>query len=202
VRRALEGSHLALSAQNVYWEEKGAFTGEISPMMLADVGCRYCIVGHSERRASFGDTDEVVAKKIRALLAHPLSPILCVGESLAERDGGQAASKVTHQLEVALAGLSAEEIGRTVVAYEPIWAIGTGRNATPNQAEEIHVVVRSVLRLMAGDTADSVRILYGGSVKPENAAELLAQENVDGALVGGASLDPAGFAQIVRASVH
>lgn len=198
VKRALEGSRVTLSAQNTYWEEQGAFTGEVSPSMLADLGCDYCIIGHSERRTYFHDTDETVNRKLRALLGHNITPILCVGESLPERDAGQAAAKVTGQVEAGLRGVSPAEVARVVVAYEPIWAIGTGRNASPAQAEEIHKLIRAVLVRLAGEKAAGIRILYGGSVKPENAAALLAEENIDGALVGGASLDPANFAAIAR----
>lgn len=198
VKRALEGSAVKLCAQDVFWEPQGAFTGEISPTMLADLGCQYCIVGHSERRTYFQETDELVNKKVRALLEHQIIPILCVGETLPERDSGEASQKVIRQVEMGLMGLSPEEIGKVVIAYEPIWAIGTGRNATPAQAEEIHAIIRALLVRLAGEEARSVRILYGGSVKPENASALLAEENIDGALVGGASLDPENFAKIVR----
>jgi triosephosphate isomerase (TIM) len=202
IKKALEGSNVKLAAQNVYWEEQGAFTGAISPLMLEDVGCDYCLVGHSERRALFRETDETVNKKVRALLGHKVTPIVCVGESLPERDAGEAARKVTSQLEAGLHGFTPKEISALVIAYEPIWAIGTGRNATPAQAEEIHQIIRTVLLRLAGDEAYSIRILYGGSVKPENAAALIAEENVDGALVGGASLDPEGFSKIVKQAHH
>jgi triosephosphate isomerase len=202
VKKALDGSSVKLCAQNVYWEEQGAFTGAISPGMLAEVGCDYCIVGHSERRAYFNDSDQTVNKKARALLGRGVTPIVCVGETLPERDAGDAARKVTSQIEGALQGFTPKEIGSLVVAYEPIWAIGTGRNATPPQAEEIHAVIRTVLMRLAGEEAHSIRILYGGSVKPENAATLIAEPNVDGALVGGASLDPEGFAKIVKQAHH
>jgi triosephosphate isomerase len=203
VKKALDGSSVKLAAQNVYWEEQGAFTGAISPGMLEEVGCDYCIVGHSERRAYFRETDQSVNKKIRALLSHNITPIVCVGESLPERDAGDAAKRVTSQVEAALEGFTPKEIGSLVVAYEPIWAIGTGRNASPAQAEEIHKIIRTVLLRLAGEAeASKIRILYGGSVKPENAAALIAEENVDGALVGGASLDPEGFSKIARQAHH
>lgn len=199
VGKALEGSRVKLSSQNVYWEDQGAFTGEVSPKMLTDLGCHYGIIGHSERRTYFGETDQGVNRKAKALLEHKITPIVCVGETLPERDAGDAARKVTGQVEAALANLSPAEIERLVIAYEPIWAIGTGRNASPAQAEEIHKLIRAVLvRLAGSEKAESVRILYGGSVKPENAGALIAEENIDGALVGGASLDPENFAGIVR----
>ncbi|HWV39681.1 MAG TPA: triose-phosphate isomerase [Vulgatibacter sp.] len=201
VAKALEGSAIEVAGQDVFWEGQGAFTGEVSAGMLRDAGAACVIVGHSERRQLFGENDETVAKRTGAALAAGLTPIVCVGETLAEREGGQTLQVVGSQVKQGLRGLSAEEIGKLVVAYEPVWAIGTGRTATAAQAQEVHGAIRSTLRELAGDVADRVPLQYGGSVKPENAAELLAQPDVDGALVGGASLQAASFAAIVRASV-
>jgi triosephosphate isomerase len=197
--RALEGSRVALAAQNVHDEPRGAFTGEVAAEMLAEVGCRYAIVGHSERRQLFGESDAFVARKAAALFERGLRPIVCVGETLAEREAGRTLVVLETQLSGSLAQVPAERAGELVVAYEPIWAIGTGRTATPAMAQEAHAAIRAWLRARFPDAADRVRIQYGGSVKPENAAELLAQPDVDGALVGGASLDPASFAAIVLA---
>jgi triosephosphate isomerase (TIM) len=200
VADALEGSPIALAGQDVHWDDEGAFTGEVSAPLLADVGCTLCIVGHSERRHVFGESDQAVAKKVAALLRHGLTPILCVGETLEEREGGQTLDVVLGQLDAALAGLAPEAGERLVVAYEPVWAIGTGRTARPEDAQQVQAALRRRLgeRLSPAHAA-SVRILYGGSVKPDNAAELMSQPDVDGALVGGASLTPQGFAAIVRA---
>jgi len=197
VGRALVGSAVALAAQNVNAEEQGAFTGEISPGMLADLGCRYAIVGHSERRTLYGETDEIVARKAAALLAHDIRPIVCVGESLEQREAGLTTRVVAAQLEGSLARIPEARAAEVVVAYEPIWAIGTGRTATPEMAQEVHAFVREQLvkRFPAGG---SMRIQYGGSVKPENVYALMAQPDIDGALVGGASLDPEAFGRIVR----
>jgi triosephosphate isomerase len=189
VRAVLAGSSVAYGAQNMYHEPNGAFTGELSAAMLADLGCRYVILGHSERRHILGETDEAVNKKTRSALAAGLVPIVCVGELLAEREAGQTAAVIRRQVEGSLAGLSAAEVAGLVIAYEPVWAIGTGRVATPEQAEEVHKDLRTILSDRYNRaTAEAVRILYGGSVKASNAAELLAQGDVDGALVGGASL--------------
>lgn len=199
----LAGTEIALGAQDCYWESEGAYTGEISPVMLKETGCRYVIIGHSERRQYFGETDSTVNKKVRAVLAHGLVPIVCVGELLEEREAGQTEKVVEEQVKGGLAGLSASEAGRIVIAYEPVWAIGTGRTASPGDAQEVISFIRSILRRMFGaEPAESVRIQYGGSVKPGNAAELMAQPDIDGALVGGASLDPGSFAEIVRNSVR
>lgn len=201
VADALRGGPVRLAAQDCYFEPKGAFTGEVSAPLLADVGCAYVIVGHSERRELFGDSDAWVAKKLRAVLAAGMDPIVCVGESLAEREAGQAQVRVRGQVHAALSGLSAPELERVVVAYEPIWAIGTGRTASARDAQEIHALIRALLgELGAPAVAERVRILYGGSVKPSNAAELLAEVDIDGALVGGASLEAASFLEIVRAA--
>lgn len=189
---------IALGAQHCHWEEKGAFTGEVSPAMLAKLNVRYVIAGHSERREVFGETDEWVNKKVLAILAHGMVPILCCGETLEEREAGDAASKVAGQVRAGLEGVSPAQVGAMVIAYEPIWAIGTGRTASAEDAQEMCKVVRGTVAEVAGDeAAASVRIQYGGSVKPANAAELMAQPDIDGALVGGASLDAEDFAGIV-----
>jgi triosephosphate isomerase len=198
--RALAGSPVALAAQNVNPNEQGAFTGEVSPGMLAEAGCRYAIVGHSERRALYGETSELVAAKAAALLAREIRPIVCVGESLAEREAGQTLAVVGGQLRESLARVPASRAAQLVVAYEPVWAIGTGRTATPETAQQVHAALRAELVARFGDDGHAIRIQYGGSVKPENTAELMAQPDIDGALVGGASLDAKSFAAIVRAA--
>jgi triosephosphate isomerase len=197
----LEGSLVGLSAQDCFWETDGAFTGEVSAKMLSDVGCRYVILGHSERRQHFGETDATVNRKVRAALAAGLTPIVCVGETLTDREGGKTLQVVERQVRGALEGLESEEIGRLVLAYEPVWAIGTGKVASTEQVQEVHSAIRSLLSDRAGeDVAQRVRIQYGGSVKPDNAAELLKLPDVDGALVGGASLKAADFIAIIRAA--
>jgi triosephosphate isomerase len=198
VGAALSGSSVALASQNVNPEEKGAFTGEISPGMLVDLGCSYAIVGHSERRAIYGEGDEFVARKAAALLAHDIRPIVCVGETLEEREAGRTFDVLGGQLDGSLAGVPGPRAEEVVVAYEPVWAIGTGKTATPEMAQEVHAFVRERLSKLMGGAAEAIRIQYGGSVKPENVASLMAQPDIDGALVGGASLDPAAFAQIVH----
>ncbi|HEX9313244.1 MAG TPA: triose-phosphate isomerase [Actinomycetota bacterium] len=198
----IEGDRLAfgLGAQNVHWEEKGAFTGEISPSMLAALNCRYVIVGHSERRWVFGETDAAVAKKVRAVFGAGMIPILCVGERIEERDAGRTEEVVTAQVKAALHGLTPSDASRLVIAYEPVWAIGTGRNAEPADAGEVISLIRRTLSSMfEPDTGGVVRVQYGGSVKPGNAREFMAHPEIDGALVGGASLDPEDFALIVKA---
>ena len=193
---------VALSAQNMSHEASGAFTGETSAAMLKEVGCDYVILGHSERRSLYGEDDMVINKKVHATLAAGLKPILCIGESLEERDGGQLEFVLSQQLEGSLAGISAGQMAEIVIAYEPVWAIGTGRTASPEQAQETQAFVRSVLApLFGSDVAGATRIQYGGSVKPGNAAELIGQPDIDGFLVGGASLDPTSFAEIVKASL-
>jgi len=188
-----------LGAQDCHWEEKGAFTGEVSPPMLAKLNCVYVIVGHSERRELFGETDEHVNRKVKAVLANDMTPIMCVGETLEEREAGRTVDKCNGQVEAGLAGVSREEVGTMVIAYEPVWAIGTGRTATPDDAQQTIATIRATVARAHGDpAAASVRIQYGGSVKAANAAELMAQPDIDGALVGGASLDPDEFARIVR----
>ncbi len=192
---------IRLCAQNMYFEMSGAYTGEISPGMLRELFVRYVIVGHSERRQIFGESDSLINKKVHTAHAAELKPILCVGETLEERDAGKEKDVLEFQLRAALAGVSAEQLLDTIIAYEPVWAIGTGRNATPAQAQDAHAHVRQVVaELSDAPTAEKVRIQYGGSVKPANAAELLGQPDIDGALVGGASLDPRSFADIVKAA--
>ena len=197
----IEGDRLplGLGAQNCHWETSGAFTGEISPPMLARLKCSYVICGHSERRTVFGESDEVVNRKVRAVLAHEMTPILCVGETLEQREGGEAETVVTGQLRACLQGVSDDAVGAMVLAYEPIWAIGTGRTATPGDAQDMCASVRRTVAEIAGpDAAASVRIQYGGSVKPGNVVELMRCEDIDGALVGGASTDAEDFAVICR----
>ncbi len=190
-----------LGAQNMYFEAAGAYTGEISAAMLRELFVRYVILGHSERRQIFGESDALINKKVHAALTSELRPILCVGETLAERDAGKEKEVLETQLKGSLAGITAEQMLDTVVAYEPVWAIGTGRNASPEQAQDAHAHVRAVLTsLTNAETADKVRIQYGGSVKPANATVLLGQPDIDGALVGGASMEPRSFAEIVKAA--
>ncbi|HYS11214.1 MAG TPA: triose-phosphate isomerase [Myxococcales bacterium] len=197
-KKELQGSAIQLFAQNCHHEKQGAFTGEVSAPMLADAGCHGVILGHSERRQYFGETDEGVNRKLRAALEAKLHPIVCVGESLLEREAGRTWEVVSRQVRGALAGFAAGEIGRCTLAYEPVWAIGTGKTATTSQAQEVHAQIRELLRELAGAAvADAIRIQYGGSVKPENAADLMAQPDIDGALVGGASLKADDFARIV-----
>jgi triosephosphate isomerase (TIM) len=189
----------ALGAQHCHWEDKGAFTGEVSPLFLAKLNVQYVICGHSERRELFGETDEMVAKKVAAIQQHGMTPIMCVGETLAEREAGETETKVLGQVRAGLAGRSAEQIASLVIAYEPIWAIGTGRTATSEDAQQVCAGIRVCVAELAGqDAADTVRIQYGGSVKSANIAELIGQADIDGALVGGASLDPDEFARICR----
>jgi triosephosphate isomerase len=197
VGRALDGSGVALAAQNVHPEAQGAFTGEVSAGMLRDLGCAYAIVGHSERRGLFGETSEFVARKAAALLAAEIRPIVCVGETLEQREAGRTFDVVGEQLSESLSLVEGGRAPEVVVAYEPVWAIGTGRTATPEMAQEVHAFVRSQLRERFGDAASELRIQYGGSVKPDNVRELMAQPDIDGALVGGASLAPKSFAEIV-----
>ena len=189
----------ALGAQHCHWDDKGAFTGEVAPVFLAKLNVRYVICGHSERRELFGETDEMVAKKVGAILAHGMTPIMCVGETLDEREAGNSEARVLGQVRAGLHGRSAEQIGSMVIAYEPIWAIGTGRTATAEDAQEMCAAVRGCVADLAGaDAAAFVRVQYGGSVKSGTIAELIAQPDVDGALVGGASLDPDEFARICK----
>ena len=192
---------IELGAQNVHWEESGAFTGEISVSMIKDIGCTYCIVGHSERRDMFCETDEMVNLKVKALIAADMKPIVCVGESLSMRDSGDYLGFVTAQVRAGLAGLDSDEAAKVVVAYEPIWAIGTGRTATPEQAEEVCAAIRATVAEMFGaDVADGMQVLYGGSMNPGNVESLLAQANIDGGLIGGASLKADSFKQLIEAA--
>ncbi len=200
VGRLLAGTPVRLGAQNLHWERQGAFTGEISPVMLAELGCTYVIVGHSERRRWFGEQDAHVRRKVRSALDGGLVPILCVGETLEERQAGQTEARVLAQVSEGVADLSAEEVGRLVIAYEPVWAIGTGHAATGEEANRVIGLIRGYLERRFGEAAHRTRIQYGGSVTRRNAGEFLAQPEVDGALVGGASLDPEEFVGIVRAA--
>jgi triosephosphate isomerase (TIM) len=205
MQRAIDGTSIRLGAQNMWYDAEGAFTGEASPPMLLDCGCTYVILGHSERRHTIGkgEDDALINRKVHAALTAGLTPILCIGETLEERDAGKTESVLTVQLKGGLAGVPADKAATVVVAYEPVWAIGTGRNATPQQAQEAHKHCRKVLAEMYNDaTAQAVRIQYGGSVKPGNALELMSQPDVDGALVGGASLKASDFSEIIKATVQ
>jgi triosephosphate isomerase len=194
-----KSQNIKVGAQNMHWERSGAFTGEISPALLRDLFVRYVVLGHSERRTLFGETDKIVNRKVRAAHEAVLRPIVCVGETLEQREKGSVEKILALQLRGSLADLGAKELHETVIAYEPVWAIGTGRTATAGQAQEAHAFIRHTLRELSDEaTADKIRIQYGGSVKPDNARELMSQPDIDGALVGGASLDPRSFAQIVQ----
>ena len=195
---ALRGTRVLVAAQNVHPEQQGAFTGEVSPPMLVDLGCAYAIVGHSERRHIFGESSAFVAKKAAALLAHGVRPIVCVGETLDEREAKRTFAVLEEQLRGSLADVAIEQAADVVIAYEPVWAIGTGRTATPAIAQAAHAMIRGWLQKSFGAAGDAMRIQYGGSVKPDNVAELMAEPDIDGALVGGASLEAASFAGIVR----
>ena len=200
VSQELVGSPIKLAAQNMHWATGGAYTGELSPVMLDDAGCSHVILGHSERRQLFGESDEGVNRKLRAAIAHRLAAIVCIGESLEEREEGVTRDKVGFQVRAALSGVAPEELGAVIVAYEPIWAIGTGKTATPEQAQEVHQHIRQVVGTLYGEEqAEALRILYGGSVKPTNVEELIAQPDIDGALVGGASLRSDSFTSIAEA---
>ncbi|GAK57304.1 triosephosphate isomerase [Candidatus Vecturithrix granuli] len=199
VHAVIKDSNIGLGAQNLYWEDKGAFTGEVSAPMLTSAGCSYVIIGHSERRTYFGETDATVNKRIFAALAGELKPIVCIGETLQEREQNRTFEVIKRQVKDGLAGLSAEQMADVVLAYEPVWAIGTGKTATPAQAQEVHAFIRKLLKDLFGSaTAEATRIQYGGSVKPDNASELMNQPDIDGALVGGASLKADSFEQIVK----
>jgi triosephosphate isomerase len=199
VSQVVSNSRVALGAQNLYWEKEGAYTGEISADMLLSAGCQYVIIGHSERRQYFGETDETVNKKIRAALDTALIPVLCVGETEEEREAGQTFSVLDKQVKIGLNEYFAKDLGTLVIAYEPVWAIGTGKTATKEQAQETHEYIRSLMNQTFDKAlAQSVRILYGGSVKPANVSELMAMPDIDGALVGGASLDAESFSKIVK----
>lgn len=194
----LEESIIHIGAQNMYHEESGAFTGEISPLMLVDLACTYVVLGHSERREIMKETDEFIAKKLKAAITAGLTPILCVGENLTQREQGKALGHVRSQVEKDLADFSTEELQKIVIAYEPIWAIGTGKTASAQDAQEMCSAIRSTLAAIAGSVAQEIRILYGGSVKASNITELMAQPDIDGGLVGGASLDPVGFSELIH----
>jgi triosephosphate isomerase len=199
VSDVVRGSTVSLGAQNLFWEAQGAFTGEISPGMLVSAGCTYVIIGHSERRQHFNETDETVNKRIRAALNNDLIPVMCIGETEKERESKDTFFVLDKQLKKGLEGFSSSDLQRLVIAYEPVWAIGTGRTATSGQAQEVHQFLRSMVEKSLGNVlAKSIRILYGGSVKPNNIQELMSMPDVDGALVGGASLDPETFSKIVR----
>lgn len=202
VVQALASAPVSVSAQNMHWARSGAFTGEVAGPMLRELGVRYAILGHSERRQIFAETDELINRKVHSALEQDLHPIICLGESLEEREGGRTQAKVEFQLRGAFAGLTAEQARRTVVAYEPIWAIGTGKTASPQQAQEVHAFLREVIEERYDrETAQMIPILYGGSVKPQNFAELIGQEDIDGGLVGGASLKVESFLELARIAV-
>ena len=202
VAKALSASSVAVAAQDIYFEPKGAFTGEISASMLKDIGCTYALCGHSERRHVIGETDELVNKKVAAAIGGGLLPILCVGELLAEREASQTEEVVSRQLKAGLAGLGVEKASAVTIAYEPVWAIGTGRTATPQQAQDVHSFVRKLItEFYDNQLAEEIRILYGGSVKPNNSADLMSQPDIDGLLVGGASLSADDFVTIIRSAV-
>lgn len=202
VSDVVSGTHVDLGAQNMHWEKSGAYTGEISAEMLREIYCHYVILGHSERRTYFGETDEIVNKKTKAALGGNLTPIVCVGETLEEREAGKTNEVVGTQVRGSLAGLNPRQLVETVIAYEPVWAIGTGKTATPEQAQEVHAFIRGVLAEIADEAvAQSVRIQYGGSVKASNAKELFSLPDIDGGLIGGASLEARSFIEIVRAAI-
>jgi len=201
VAQAVKGSNIAVAAQNVHWDKDGAHTGDIAPGMLVEAGCTHVIIGHSERRQNCGETDEQVNRKVKASLAAGLIPIICVGETLAEREAGKTQEVLERQFRGGFAGLTPQDFSRIIVAYEPVWAIGTGRTATPEMAAESHRFIRELVRQQFGEgVASALRILYGGSVKPDNVGGLMAQEEIDGALVGGASLKVDSFVALVNFS--
>jgi len=198
VAAVLKDSPIALAAQNIFWEESGAFTGEIAPDMLKDVGCTHVIIGHSERRQFFNETNETVNKRLKAALKASLVPIVCIGETLTEREGEKTLAVIEEQITGGLQNVSPDEMAPVIIAYEPVWAIGTGKTATPEQAQEVHHFIRElVARIFSGPIAEEMRILYGGSVKPDNVDSLMAQTDIDGALVGGASLKADSFTRII-----
>jgi len=203
VYEVIKDSAIKLGGQNMYWEEKGAFTGEISPEMLKDAGCNFVIIGHSERRKYFSETNETVNKRVKSALKHSLIPIICVGETLEEREADKTLDVIKSHVTGALEGLSKEDVQKIVIAYEPVWAIGTGRTASPEQAEEIHKYIRDLVSSLYSESeAENLLILYGGSVKPSNVEELIKQEDIDGALVGGAALKADSFSEIVKKSIR
>jgi triosephosphate isomerase len=198
---AAKESSIRIGSQNVYWEPKGAFTGEVSPDMLAAIGVEYVLIGHSERRGLFHETDDDVMRKLGSVLTGPLTPVVCLGEVLEDRESGRTDEVVERQVRAALRETAPDHCGRLVIAYEPVWAIGTGKTATPEMANAVHRLIRRLITdMFGGRAADQVPLLYGGSVKPENAAALMAESDIDGVLVGGASLDAEGFADIIRAA--
>lgn len=202
VSEAVTGTHVDLGAQNMHWEKAGAYTGEISAEMLRELYCHYVILGHSERRAYFHETDEIVNQKVKAALAANLKPIVCVGETLENREAGDTDTVIAGQVRGSLAGLSAQDLAETIVAYEPVWAIGTGKTATPQMAQDVHALIRATLTELGGEqVAQGMRIQYGGSVKPSNARELFGQQDIDGGLIGGAALEAVSFVEIVRAAI-
>jgi len=203
VRRVVADSPVQLGAQNMHWEDKGAFTGEVSPLMVKDAGCRYVVLGHSERRHIFGETDDDINKKIKAALRIGLTPVFCLGETLAERESGGTIDRIGSQLVAGLEGLDGESVSKIIMAYEPVWAIGTGRTASPAQAQEVHDTLRGALSEKYGKRAAAcVIILYGGSVKPDNAFPLFREKDIDGFLVGGASLEAPSFLRIAREALR
>ncbi len=198
VANEVKGSNINIGAQDLFWEAKGAFTGEVAPNMITDAGCSFVIIGHSERRQYFGETNETVNKKIKAALSSGLIPVVCVGETLKEREDNVTFKVIESQVREGIKDLSKEEAAKVVIAYEPVWAIGTGKTATPDQAQEVHAFIRKVYGEMYGDVAEGTRILYGGSVKPSNVSELMKKEDIDGGLVGGASLKAEDFEALVK----
>ncbi|MCS7184999.1 MAG: triose-phosphate isomerase, partial [bacterium] len=199
VKRVIDGTKILLAAQNVCWEEKGAFTGEVSPIQLKDVGCDYVIIGHSERRNYFKESDEIINKKLKSVFLNSMVPILCIGEKLEERENNKTFEVLDEQISKALETIPEDWVSKMVIAYEPVWAIGTGRNATPFQAQEAHSFIRGrIRRMFSVDAADVVRIIYGGSITPENFMDIVRQPDVDGGLVGGASLDIEKFTKIIK----
>lgn len=199
VSDVVRGSHVSLGAQNLFWKSEGAYTGEISPAMLVSAGCKYVIIGHSERRQYFGETDEAISKKIKVALENDLIPVMCIGETEKEHESEETFSVLDKQIKKGLESFSPDDLGALVIAYEPVWAIGTGKTATAAQVQEVHQFLRDIIEKSFGNIlANSIKILYGGSVKPSNIVELMAMADVDGALVGGASLDPETFSEIVN----
>ena len=198
VYNEVKGLNIKVGAQNLFWEEKGAFTGEVSASMLKDAGCSYVLIGHSERRQYFGEVDKTVNKKVKAASLNDIVPIVCVGETLKEREENTTFKVIKKQVKESLSDLSQEEASKLVIAYEPVWAIGTGKTATPQQAQEVHAFIREIYSQLYKNAADKVRILYGGSVKPDNVSELMKQSDIDGGLVGGASLEVESFIKLVK----
>ncbi|MDR3071600.1 MAG: triose-phosphate isomerase [Endomicrobium sp.] len=198
VNNEIKGSDINIGAQDVFWGEKGAFTGEISPAMIKDTGCSYVLIGHSERRQYFGETSEMVNKKTKAVIAAGLKPMVCIGETFQDRENNSTFKIIEKQINESLVGLTAEQACSVVIAYEPVWAIGTGKIASPDQAQEVHVFVRKIYSQMYKDASEKIRILYGGSVNPDNISNLMANPDIDGVLVGGASLDTESFAKLIK----